>query len=136
MAKENGEAPDERLVELRDAVRLGIQAVAAAVRKQDADLAEDSEETREAKELLRDVLVQAGIAWLEEKWGPHRECPYCHVSSWSVSSPLDDLLAGEGSATVHFVVGCENCGNTVYVNALTAGIMPTANEVEAWAEND
>ena len=87
--------------------------------------AEDIERVRVE---IRDALVDAAIAWLEEKWGLDRRCPYCDVLDWGVNSPLDDYLWEEGPISAHFEVTCANCGHTVFVNAFKSGLLPSDPE--------
>jgi hypothetical protein len=72
--------------------------------------------------------AEKAVAWLNEKWGNHRACPYCTNDVWQVDStlvriqPIHSRVAG--LAYVAFMVICDNCGHTVLVNAVAAGLVP------------
>lgn len=67
--------------------------------------------------------------WLTNKWGANKQCPMCGHVSWSAgpmpglvvrgANDSGDMMAG-GYPCV--VVTCTNCGNTILVNAIVAGI--------------
>ena len=72
------------------------------------------------------------INYLNTKWGGS-PCPMCHSSSWNLSDKIFELrefnngslvLGGPSSAITPVIpVTCTNCGNTIFVNALTAGFL-------------
>lgn len=70
------------------------------------------------------ALVNAAIEWLTEVWGAQRPCPYCGHTDWSVGTPYEIQLASGQTLAPHFTVMCETCGNTVFINAILAGIVP------------
>lgn len=70
------------------------------------------------------------IAFLNAKWGSGRQCPMCGTKSWSVQdstfqvSELNPAGLVVGGPIIPVIpVICSNCGNTVLVNAITAGIV-------------
>jgi hypothetical protein len=67
------------------------------------------------------------LEWLKDKWGePAPECPYCRAKNWSVGVP-GRAPRGErvtGWMALSFPVVCTNCGNTVFVDAVLAGVVP------------
>jgi hypothetical protein len=70
------------------------------------------------------------IEYLQRKWLGN-PCPMCRVSSWNVQGSVYQLLQFNPSALVVggpvvpvIPVVCNNCGNTVLVNAITAGLLP------------
>jgi ribosomal protein S27AE len=71
------------------------------------------------------------IEHLRQKWGANRFCPMCGVNQWSVQDSMYQLLQlNQGAALVIgspvipvIPVVCNNCGNTVLVNAIAAGLM-------------
>ena len=69
---------------------------------------------------------EAALEWLKEKWGePPPECPYCRARNWSVGVP-GRAPRGEkvtGWMALSFPVVCTNCGNTVFVDAVLAGVV-------------
>lgn len=69
------------------------------------------------------------IEYLREKW-LGRPCPMCGVGNWSVQDSTYQLLqfnqnalVGGGPVIPVIPVVCNNCGNTILVNALTAGFL-------------
>jgi hypothetical protein len=75
--------------------------------------------------------VKKIISHLEQKWGPGRICPMCGQSSWKVQDSAFQLIEyHEGAALVLggpvipvVPVICGNCGHTVLVNAILAGVI-------------
>jgi hypothetical protein len=66
---------------------------------------------------------------LKTKWGG-RSCPMCGVGPWSVQDAAYEVRAfGQGGLLVGGAVipvvpvVCMNCGNTVLVNAILAGVV-------------
>lgn len=92
------------------------------------------DERTPAEDRARQALMKAAIAWLEQKWGADHPCPYCGSIHWSVGTPLDDFLFSDRHISSTFDVSCDNCGNTVQVNAFTARLLPTTQEMEEWGE--
>jgi hypothetical protein len=77
--------------------------------------------------------VQKAITWLNAHWGPADKCPmHGGQVSWGVEAQLVEtvgygVMAGRGRTTYPMlVVICQTCGFTVFVNAVMAGIVPTA----------
>jgi hypothetical protein len=72
--------------------------------------------------------VQKIIEHLNTKWG-NRPCPMCSTSSWTVSDTIYELrefhggniVLGNGPIYPIVPVSCNNCGNTIIVNAIQAG---------------
>jgi hypothetical protein len=69
------------------------------------------------------------IAHLSAKWSG-RSCPMCQVGNWSVQESTYQLLEFNqgglvlGGPVIPVIpVMCSNCGNTLLVNAITAGIV-------------
>jgi len=69
--------------------------------------------------------------FLEKKWKPPHNCSICHNNSWHISKELFELrpfyggglkkLSPSGVAPL-IVITCANCGNTIFINALIAGL--------------
>jgi len=67
---------------------------------------------------------------LKEKW-KGKPCPICGAGNWNVSDSIfelreynqGDLIVGGGPIIPVVPVTCDNCGNTVLVNAIKAGII-------------
>lgn len=67
---------------------------------------------------------------IAEKWAPPATCTVCGHNSWNVSDVLYELREFHGGSMVIggsaiipvSPVTCNNCGNTVLINPLVAGI--------------
>jgi hypothetical protein len=80
--------------------------------------------------------VNRAIAHLNMKWGL-RPCPMCGISNWNVQGRVFQLMEfNEGNLVLGgqlipvVPIICNNCGNTVLVNAIVAGIVPPGPEVK------
>lgn len=68
------------------------------------------------------------IGNLTEKWKDN-PCPMCKSQSWTVSDKIfemrefngGNLVIGSGSIYPVIPVTCNNCGNSIMVNAVTSG---------------
>jgi hypothetical protein len=89
---------------------------------------EHASQVEEVEAELREAFVDAAVAWLTEKWGTHPVCPYCGTQSWSVGTPFDVSLENGQALAPHFSAMCNNCGNTVFINAILAGLYPEPEE--------
>jgi hypothetical protein len=109
----------EREAELRKAF--------SRVHDLEGKMAAAEEQTAEwnlALEQLRIAFVNAAIEWLAAKWGDRHPCPYCGTDEWTVGVPVNLLLESRETLPPHFTVMCTNCGNTVFINAILAGLFP------------
>jgi hypothetical protein len=67
--------------------------------------------------------------FLNEKW-KNSACPQCTVNNWQVNGWLTMIVSDRigivlgGPVIPIIALSCGNCGNTIMVNALTAGVMP------------
>jgi DNA-directed RNA polymerase subunit RPC12/RpoP len=63
-------------------------------------------------------------AWLTDKWGLDRACPYCGAEEWSFDSePRAIAMAREPQRGIYaYAVRCENCGNLVLLSAEVLGL--------------
>jgi hypothetical protein len=87
---------------------------------------------RPQKDILRDEWhavvsddwMETAIAWLEDKWGRDRACPYCGNDTWAINHYL---IASEnwatGSVQPRFIVTCTNCAQVVHIDAEKAGVV-------------
>lgn len=72
--------------------------------------------------------VQKVIEHLNSKWGK-RPCPMCGQNSWTVSDTVyelrefhgGNLVLGSGPIYPIIPVSCNNCGNSVMINAIQSG---------------
>lgn len=86
---------------------------------------------------MKPVDSQQIIRFLTEKW-QGRACPMCGAGNWNVQDHVFQLTVFSGGAIVAggplipiIPVTCGNCGNTVLVNAITAGaVTPDPSEAK------
>lgn len=83
------------------------------------------------------IDINQAIAFLNAKWGL-RPCPMCGTSNWTVQgTPFQLMEFHQGNLVVGgpivpvIPVICVNCGNTVLVNAIIAGLVPSAVGVKS-----
>ena len=80
------------------------------------------------------VNIEKVIQHLNSKWG-NRPCPMCGSNSWNVSDKVyelrefhgGNLVLGSGPIFPVIPVSCNNCGNSVMVNALMSGAIERQN---------
>jgi len=79
---------------------------------------------------MAEIKTDAVIAFLNSKWG-NRSCPMCNKGPWSVQDRVFQLnefhqgnLVVGGPLIPVIPVSCGNCGHTVLVNAIIAGVLP------------
>lgn len=68
------------------------------------------------------------IEMLNQKWST-KVCPMCGVNSWTVAENIYTLAMVEETGSIHLgknllpliPVICDNCGNTILVNAKVTG---------------
>lgn len=78
---------------------------------------------------MADFDSQQLLKFLAEKWA-NRPCPMCGKGPWNVQNKTFQLMEFHqggvviGGPVVPIVpVACSNCGNTVLVNAILAGVV-------------
>jgi hypothetical protein len=63
--------------------------------------------------------------WIKEKW-KHGPCPVCKTSNWRVADNPGMLPADVPASVLgpfpFVLVYCSNCGYTLFINSLVAGI--------------
>jgi hypothetical protein len=117
----------EERANLQAAIRRFTEAQAQGMQTAvEAD--QHAEEVAEASSALQAAFIEAAVIWLEKQWGPQRRCPYCESNNWSVGTPFEVSLESGEALSPHFPVMCDNCGNTVFVNAIVAGLLPEPEE--------
>jgi len=79
---------------------------------------------------VSEIKTDAVIAFLNSRWG-NRSCPMCNEGPWSVQDRVFQLnefhqgsLVVGGPLIPVIPVSCGNCGHTVLVNAIIAGVLP------------
>ena len=70
------------------------------------------------------------LEWLNSKWVGLKRCSVCGDNSWNISDRVFEMREFHGGAMVLggilqpvIPVTCGNCGNTLYFNAIHAGIV-------------
>jgi hypothetical protein len=73
------------------------------------------------------------VEFLNSKWRGGKTCPVCGTNTWNIESQLAELrFLSVGAFVIGapviplVVVTCNNCGNTVLINAIKAGWQPPA----------
>jgi hypothetical protein len=85
---------------------------------------------REGRELSPEqhsFLISEEARWLSKNWGS-RPCPYCENTSWQLGTPVELLDLSGVPMHPSFPVMCSQCGNTVFINAIKAGLWPEPDE--------
>lgn len=80
------------------------------------------------------VNLEKVIDHLNSKWAT-RTCPMCGSNNWNVSDNVyelrefhgGDIMLGSGSIYPVVPVSCNNCGNSIMVNALLSGAIEKPN---------
>jgi hypothetical protein len=74
---------------------------------------------------------------LDREWGPV-SCQMCHKGQWSVGDRVFELREFSGGAMKFggpiipvIPITCSNCGRTVLINAIVAGILKKDTEVKS-----
>ncbi len=79
---------------------------------------------------MSEVNSEKIIKHLKEKW-KGRACPMCGIGNWNISDKMFELrefhggnmvMGGNSSVAPVATVTCDNCGNTVLVNGIVAGL--------------
>lgn len=87
---------------------------------------------------LTEEQTQRFRRWLDERWGmPRKECTVCGMREWGINDSVFELreffgpttVLGHGKLFPVIPVTCSHCGNTVFFNAIPAGIVSPGREV-------
>ena len=76
-----------------------------------------------------DARIQRAIAWIETNWrteGTDHACEVCRSDSWEIGYPVVLRFwdpPEPGAAAPYFPLTCRECGNTKFLNAITAGLL-------------
>lgn len=73
---------------------------------------------------------QKAAEWLRTKWS-NSSCSQCSTNQWDIGPPMElrgfhggSLVIGGGGSLVPVLpITCLNCGNTLLVNAIVAGVV-------------
>jgi hypothetical protein len=74
---------------------------------------------------------ERAATWLREKWQTPANCIVCGQNNWQIGEVFElrafhggNLVLGGGNPVLPvFPVSCNVCGNTVFINALRAGVV-------------
>lgn len=78
------------------------------------------------------------INFLNDKW-QDRPCPMCNEKKWGVQDKVFELLEfhegslvlGGGTTIIPIIpITCENCGNTILINAIKTGFVKPKGEIK------
>lgn len=79
---------------------------------------------------------EKAINYLNNKWH-EKICPICKGTNWDIHPELYELRQFNGGNMVlggplipMLVIECTNCGNTISINAMRAGIVNLDNSAE------
>ena len=77
--------------------------------------------------------------WASERWKRPADCIVCGSNNWTIGDVLElrpfrggNFVIGRGPIFPVFPVTCNVCGNTVFINAVAAGVVlpPSAETFE------
>ena len=88
---------------------------------------------------LTDSEKEAVAQWYKQNAPNDAICPVCQTKNWSVYdnfvTPLvvggkrdNVVLFGPSVIYPHFMLSCKQCGNTLFINALKAGVLKPPTE--------
>ncbi|MBU1209929.1 MAG: hypothetical protein KJ587_01490 [Alphaproteobacteria bacterium] len=85
-------------------------------------MADDSKLTKDQKD--------RALAWLNQKWVGNKACPVCAQNHWTIADHAVTPSISHGSGLIiggpsypHALVICNNCGHTLFFNAVLMGIL-------------
>lgn len=83
------------------------------------------------------AVDQRIVDFLNANWRPPKACALCGLNAWSIEQNIAELrflsmgaFVVGGPVIPLIVVTCNNCGNTVFVNAIKAGWSPAAKATQ------
>ena len=70
------------------------------------------------------------LTHLNEKW-KNNPCPMCQTATWSTPAKIFEIREFSGGSLVVggvpiipiIPVTCQNCGNTIFINAITSNLL-------------
>ena len=84
------------------------------------------------RKFMKKPTAQEAIDYLNSKW-KNQTCPMCGSRTWNVTDKVFELrefndgnlvLGGPGGSVYPVIpVTCGNCGNTIFVSALSTGLI-------------
>ena len=83
-----------------------------------------------AKQKRVKLNLSKALDWLDEHWGGKWVCSICGNSDWLGEDQAMELrpfnegrLGGPGPVVPLLVITCSTCGNTLFFNAILAGLV-------------
>jgi len=90
---------------------------------------------------LTSEQYQKLVAYVQSKWKAPYRCASCEANQWSVPDELFQLMQytpgsiAIGGPVIPFApVTCTNCGNTILINAIIAGLVDQTPKEDAGKE--
>lgn len=75
-------------------------------------------------------LIEKAEQWVKEYWTQTQNCFVCGRDNWEIDNTLGAIGTVSYRGSVDFtpvfpmvIVTCDNCGNTVFFNAVKIGLM-------------
>jgi hypothetical protein len=86
---------------------------------------------------LNNEQQNKAMAHLNSKWVGKRECSVCKNNSWNIHPQVYEMRQfNEGGMVLGgpllplIIVECNNCGNTISINAIKAGVVSSERKGE------
>ena len=83
-----------------------------------------------AKQKRTKFDLTKAVEWLDKHWGGEWACPICGNSEWTgedtpmeIRSFKEGRMAATGPVIPLLVITCSTCGNTLFFNAILAGLV-------------
>jgi len=74
--------------------------------------------------------------YIKTKWTQPVHCPICNTTEWSLGSVVDVPMrqptvfpSGSRSVFIYMPVACDNCGYTIFFNAVSAGLFKSSSDI-------
>lgn len=68
--------------------------------------------------------------WIRKNWIKPSNCPICNMDDWGISDKIIEIRpiheqpeSFSGNIYPYFFIFCRNCGYTIFVNAIIAGLI-------------
>ena len=82
--------------------------------------------------------INKTIEFVNEKWGKDFKCPFCHADKFTITNSIYQLPAfnktdvgfmnRDNTVLPVIPLACENCGYTVFINAIICGVLKGAEK--------
>lgn len=77
--------------------------------------------------MARKIDVLKAVEWVNQQWKGNKQCPICDSNDWTVNDSLVEVREMADYAPnilPIFTITCNVCGNTIFFNAIIAGLIP------------